>query len=78
MITLDSVPGGRYQIALSEEAWVEAIQDNARLPIRPSGRTVECRGARGMNVAVVRIWPFEWRGPSHDFDRASRKPSENA
>jgi hypothetical protein len=83
VITLENVPAGRYQIALSEEAWVEAIQDNAHLPIGPSSRTVECRGVRRsfevevkgepltlqlggagvrrLNVAVVRIWPFEWR-----------------
>jgi len=46
VITLENVPAGRYQIALSEEAWVEAIQDNGRLPISPSARTVECRGVR--------------------------------
>ncbi|WP_428661349.1 hypothetical protein [Reyranella sp.] len=83
VITLENVAAGRYQIALSEEAWIEAIQDNARLPIRPSGRKVECRGVRRsfeievkgepltlqlggagvrrMNIAVVRVWPFEWR-----------------
>ena len=61
MITLENVPGGRYQIALSEEAWVEVIQDNARLPIRPSGRTVECHGVRRVHVAVLRMWPFERR-----------------
>ncbi len=31
MITLENVPAGRYQIALSDEAWVEALQDNKRL-----------------------------------------------
>jgi hypothetical protein len=83
VITLESVSAGRYQIALSEEAWVEAIQDNARLPVQPSSRTVECRGVwrsfeveaksdpltlqvggagvRRLNVAVVRVWPVEWR-----------------
>jgi hypothetical protein len=83
VVTLENVSAGRYQIALSEEAWVEAIQENVRLPIRPSSRTVECRGVRRsvevdvkgepltlqlggagvrrMNIAVVRIWPFEWR-----------------
>ena len=86
VITLENVPAGRYQNALSEEAWVEAIQDNARLPVRALGRAVECRGVRRsvevevkgdpltlqlagagvrrINIAVVRIWPFEWRGPS--------------
>jgi len=42
------------------------IQDNARLPIRPSGRTVECHGSRRMHVAVVRMWPFERRWESLD------------
>jgi hypothetical protein len=83
VITLENVPAGRYQIALSEEVWVEAIQENVRLPVRASGRPIECRGVRRslevevkgepltlqiggagvrrVNVAVVRIWPFEWR-----------------
>jgi hypothetical protein len=83
VITLEAVPAGRYQIAMSEDAWVEAIQENVRLPILPSGRPTECRGVRRsveveakgdpltlqvggagvrrLNIAVVRIWPFEWR-----------------
>ena len=83
VITIENVPAGRYQIALSEDAWVEAIQDNKRLVTEASTRLRECRGVRrsvdvdvrgdpltlqiggaGMhrlNVAVVRIWPFEWR-----------------
>lgn len=83
VITLENVPAGRYQIALSEDAWVEAIQDDIRLPILASGRKDECRGVRRsldvevrgepltlqvggaavkrINIAVVRIWPFEWR-----------------
>ena len=83
VITIESVPAGRYQIALSEEAWVEAIQENVRLPLGPSRRTTECRGirrsvevevkgepltlqlggagVRRIYIAVVRIWPFEWR-----------------
>ena len=83
VITLEKVPGGVYQIALSEEAWLEAIQGNARLPVTRSARKVECRGVRRsfevevqgepltlqlggagvrrINIAVVRIWPFEWR-----------------
>src|SRR5689334_24843463 len=83
MITLESVPAGRYQIALSEDAWVEAIQDNKRLVTFASKRSKECRGVRHsvdvdvkgepltlqiggahvrrLNIAVVRVWPFEWR-----------------
>jgi hypothetical protein len=83
IVTIESVPAGRYQIALSEEAWVDAIQDNARLRRLASSRTRECPGvvhsievevksepltlqlggahARRVNIAVVRVWPFEWR-----------------
>jgi hypothetical protein len=83
VITVENIPAGRYQIALSEEAWVEAIQENVRLPVGASSRTAECRGVRRslevevkgepltlqvggagtrrINIAVVRIWPFEWR-----------------
>jgi len=83
VITFENVPAGRYQIALSEEAWVEAIQENVRLAVRAADRGQECRGVRRslevevrgepltlqvggagvrrVNVAVVRIWPFEWR-----------------
>jgi hypothetical protein len=83
VITLESVAAGRYQIALSEEAWVEAIQENVRLQTRVTVRSTECRGVRRsveleakgepltlqiggagvrrVNIAVVRVWPFEWR-----------------
>jgi hypothetical protein len=82
VITIENLAAGRYQIALSEEAWVEAIQENKRLATRASAR-VECRGVRRsidvevqgepltlqlggasvrrLNIAVVRVWPFEWR-----------------
>jgi hypothetical protein len=83
VITLENLAAGRYQVALSEEAWVEAIQENVRLPTQASARSSHCRGvrrsvefeARGepltlqvggasvrrLNIAVVRVWPFEWR-----------------
>ncbi|MFI5001375.1 MAG: hypothetical protein ACHQK9_15970 [Reyranellales bacterium] len=84
IVTIESVPAGRYQIALSEEAWVDAVQDNARLPLlAPSQVVKECPGVlrsvevelKGepttlqvggahvgrINIALVRIWPFEWR-----------------
>jgi hypothetical protein len=83
VMTIENVPAGRYQIALSEDAWIEAIQDNKRLAIQASTRPKECRGVRRsfdldirgepltlqiggasahrLNIAVVRIWPFEWR-----------------
>jgi len=83
VMTIENVPAGRYQIALSEDAWVETIQENKRLVTFASMRTQECRGVRRsvdvdlqgepltlqiggatahrINIAVVRIWPFEWR-----------------
>ena len=83
VMTIENVAAGRYQIALSEEGWVEAIQENKRLITFASARSQECRGVRRsvdvelkgepltlqiggatahrINIAVVRIWPFEWR-----------------
>jgi hypothetical protein len=83
VIIIESVAAGRYQVALSEDAWVEASQENLRLQVAKSGRSNECRGvhhsvefeARGepltlqiggasvrrLHIAVVRVWPFEWR-----------------
>jgi len=83
IVTIESLPAGRYQIALSDEAWVDAIQGNAHLPALASSRTRECPGVvrsievevkgepltlqiggghlRRINIAVVRVWPFEWR-----------------
>jgi hypothetical protein len=83
IVTIESVPAGRYQIALSVDGWVDAIQDNVRLHELASSRTRECPGvvhsievevksealtlqiggayARRINIAVVRVWPFEWR-----------------
>jgi hypothetical protein len=82
-ITLESVPAGRYQIALSEHAWIDAVQDNARLQPLAVEPGKDCRGVRRsveidakgepltvqvsgasvkrLSIAVVRIWPFEWR-----------------
>jgi hypothetical protein len=83
IVTIESIPAGRYQIAMSDEAWVDAIQGNTRLPVLASSRTRECPGVvrsievevkgepltlqiggahhRRINIAVVRVWPFEWR-----------------
>jgi hypothetical protein len=83
VVTIESLAAGRYQIALSDDAWVEAIQENKRLAVHASTRPRECRGVRRsvdvdvegdpltlqlggagvhrLNIAVVRVWPFEWR-----------------
>lgn len=46
LITIERIPAGRYQITLSEEAWVEAVQEHVRLPVRAFSRSSECRGVR--------------------------------
>jgi hypothetical protein len=82
-VTLENIPAGRYRIVLSERAWIDAVQQNRRLPILASDRAVNCPGIResvqievkgepltlqiggtaamSVNVAVLRIWPFEWK-----------------
>jgi hypothetical protein len=81
-MTLETIPAGRYQIALSQPAWVDVVQDDKRLAIVAS-HDKGCRGVRHsvdvevkgeplslqiggaavprLSIAVVRIWPFEWR-----------------
>ena len=83
VVTIENLPAGRYQIALSAEAWVDAVQDNRKLATARFGRDEKCPGVRRsieveakglpltlqlggaavdrINVAVLRIWPFEWR-----------------
>jgi hypothetical protein len=83
IVTLENIPAGRYRIVLSEEAWIDAVQGNARLPLLSIGRAIDCPGTRHsvqvevkgealmlqfggataskVKVAVLRIWPFEWK-----------------
>ena len=44
--TIESLPAGRYRILLSDEAWLEAVQDNVRLPILEFDRSNDCPGVR--------------------------------
>lgn len=46
VITIESIPAGRYQIALSAEAWVDAIQNNKHLTTLSFGRDEKCPGVR--------------------------------
>lgn len=83
IVTLENIPAGRYRIVLSEEAWVDVVQGNARLPLLSVRRVIDCPGTRQsvqvevrgeplmlqfggatankVKVAVLRIWPFEWK-----------------
>ncbi len=64
-------------------AWIDAVQDNARLPILELDRSADCPGVRQslqvdvtsqplvlqvssapgrfINIAVRRVWEFQWR-----------------
>ena len=46
IVTLENIPAGRYRIVLSEEAWVDAVQGNARLPLLSVRRVIDCPGTR--------------------------------
>ena len=46
VVTIESIPAGRYQILLSEEAWVDAVQERTRLPVRGFNRSRACPGVR--------------------------------
>lgn len=83
IVTLENIPAGRYRIVLSEEAWIDAVQGNERLPLLSVRHVLDCPGtrqsvqvevkgeplmlqfggasARKVKVAVLRIWPFEWK-----------------
>ena len=83
IVTLENIPAGRYRIILSEEAWIDVVQGNARLPLLSVRRGLDCPGTRQsvqvdvrgeplmlqfggaaavkVKVAVLRIWPFEWK-----------------
>ena len=82
-LTIESLPAGRYQIALSTEAWIDAVQHDLRLPVLASSHESDCPGVRHsvqvevegealtlqiggaqvrrLSIAVVRVWPFEWK-----------------
>ena len=52
-ITIERVSAGRYEIALSEDAWVDAVQSYKRLPLLPHPAKTECRGVRQRLLVVV-------------------------
>ncbi len=46
MVTIESLSAGRYQIALSENAWVDAIEVNRRLAVSGYLAAAHCPGVR--------------------------------
>jgi hypothetical protein len=83
LVTLESLPAGRYRIVWSDDAWLDAVQDYKRLPNLTFRRVTDCPGTRWsaqievknapltlqfsgakvsrVLVAVLRVWPFEWK-----------------
>jgi|KBSSwiStaDraftv2_1062776.scaffolds.fasta_scaffold138646_2 hypothetical protein len=46
VVTIENVPSGRFRIAITEEARLDAIQDNALLPVQPVGYDPACPSIR--------------------------------
>jgi hypothetical protein len=46
VVTLEWISAGRYQVTLSAEAWIDAVQNDRRLPMLASTSRVDCPGIR--------------------------------
>ena len=46
VVTLEWIAAGRYQITLSGDAWVDAVQNDKRLPMLTSTSRDDCPGIR--------------------------------
>lgn len=46
IVTLEWIAAGRYQITLSGDAWVDAVQNDRRLPMLASTSRDDCPGIR--------------------------------
>ena len=46
VVTLEWIAAGRYQVTISGEAWVDAVQKDKRLPILASTSRDDCPGIR--------------------------------
>ena len=45
-VTLEWISAGRYQVTLSGEAWIDALQNERRLPVLASTSRTDCPGVR--------------------------------
>jgi hypothetical protein len=53
IVTIESIPAGRYYVALSDIAWIEAVQDDRRLPVFAEARSSTCPNVRqSLEIAV--------------------------
>jgi hypothetical protein len=46
VVALEWIAAGRYQITLSGDAWVDAVQNDKRLPVLASTSRDDCPGIR--------------------------------
>ncbi len=46
IVTLEWIAAGRYQITLSGDAWIDAVQNDRRLPVLASASRDDCPGIR--------------------------------
>lgn len=46
VVTLEWISAGRYQVTLSGEAWIDALQNDRRLPVLASTSRNDCPGVR--------------------------------
>ena len=46
VVTLEWISAGRYQVTLSGEAWIDAVQNDRRLPMLGSTSRNDCPGVR--------------------------------
>jgi hypothetical protein len=46
VVTLEWIAAGRYQVTLSADAWIDAVQNDKRLPILASTSRDDCPGIR--------------------------------
>ena len=45
-VTLEWISAGRYQVTLSGEGWIDALQNERRLPVLASTSRTDCPGVR--------------------------------
>jgi len=58
IVTLEWISAGRYQITLSDDAWIDAVQNERRLPALASTRREDCPGIRQSIQFEVRSLPL--------------------
>jgi hypothetical protein len=58
IVTVESIPAGRYQIALSDEAWMDAVQGGTRLALQPVEPTGDCPGVHRRVQVIVDSLPL--------------------